>query len=212
MNFSDRLSRSHLDGSPFICLLRHAEVEAADGLKRYIGQTDLPLSALGRQHCREWAERLVSITLEKIVCSDLQRSLETAKLIANRRSISVQPLRNLREIDLGAWEGLSFETVKAHYPEEYNRRGAALATHRPPGGESFSDLAQRVLPVFYKIAGNASAPVLLVGHAGVNRVILSHLLEMPLEAMFRLGQDYGAMNVIIPRGEQYQVEGINLSL
>ena len=210
---SSNKTTSHLTPTTrAVYLMRHGAVEGAKAPRRYIGQTDLVLSAAGRRQCDKWKGILDSVAFETIICSDLRRSVETAALIAGHRAVDIRTEPALREIYLGAWEGLTFESIKKRYPQEFDRRGQSIATHRPPDGESFADLAQRVLPVFHNLAAQSTGPMLVVGHGGVNRVILSHLLEMPLEAIFLLGQDYAAMNLLIPYRNTFRVQGLNIQL
>lgn len=178
-----------------IYLLRHGD-SRQDEIKRYIGQADVPLNDEGRSQAACWRKELANIPMERIFCSDLSRSLETARIIAEGRSELVQPLHKLREINLGAWDGLSFEDVQRLYPSEYERRGADMVTYRTPGGECFADLAARVVPLFVEILRGSSGNLLIVGHAGANMVIICHILGMPLENLFRIRQDYGCMNII----------------
>jgi len=96
------------------------------------------------------------------------------------------------------------------YPQEFRERGHNIAGFRPPGGESFTDLQQRVLPFFLTVLENLREHVLIVGHAGVNRVILCYLLGMPLNNLFRIGQDYGALNIITTEVEPFCIRTINI--
>jgi probable phosphoglycerate mutase len=192
-----------------IYLLRHGEIEVR-GEKRFVGQTDLPLNDTGRNQARWWQKRLASVTLERIYCSDLLRSLETAKIIAAAGQRDIEPLAQLREIHLGQWEGLSMREVRTRNPEKWRQRGERLASCRPPGGESFSDLQERVVPVFEDIAAQTTGDVLIVSHAGVIRVILCQVLGMPVARLFRLGQEYGALNLIDCSHDPRQVIGMNI--
>jgi probable phosphoglycerate mutase len=81
--------------------------------------------------------------------------------------------------------------------------------YRPPEGESFRDLQKRVLPVFKEIVSAARGNVLIVAHAGVNRVVLCHVLGMPINHLFRIAQDYGCLNVIETRGNLFSVTSLN---
>jgi len=198
-------------GSGTTYLLRHGD-SRQDEIKRYIGQADLPLNAIGRAQASCWRKELAEISLERIFCSDLSRSLETARIIAEGRSEPVQPLHKLREINLGAWDGLSFDDVQRLYPGEYERRGSDMVTYRTPGGECFADLAARVVPLFMEIVRGSSGNILIVGHAGVNMVIICHLLGMPLENLFRIRQDYGCMNVIDFDRNGMRLRKMNLAL
>jgi len=161
-----------------------------------IGQTDVPLSQTGARQARYWALVLAENSFEKIWCSDLSRSRLTAETIAETIRRPLEPTSDLREISLGEWEGLTPAEVRSKFPSDWIARGQDLRKFRPVAGESFSDLSMRVVPVFEQIIQESAGDVLIVGHAGVNRVILCHVLGMPLANLFRLGQDYGALNII----------------
>ena len=181
--------------SSTIYLLRHGDCRA-DSVRRYIGQTDLPLNGTGRDQAAWWQERLAAIRWERIVCSDLSRSLETARIIAAGSGQLIEPLAQLREIALGDWDGLSMAELCQTSPVAFAERGADIAYHRPPGGESFADLARRVVPCLEELITGASGNLLLVGHAGVNRVYLCHLLGLPLGNLMLLPQDYGGLTIL----------------
>lgn len=195
-----------------IYLLRHGQIGDAASPRRYIGQTDLPLTEEGQYQARELAVYFSKTSLAKIVCSDLQRSLQTARIIAEKHPVKVETLSAFREVNLGEWEGLTFHAVKAEAPAEWRLRGKKLADHRPPGAESFRDLHHRVVPMFETLAKETQGDLMIVGHAGVNRVILCHLLEMPLQRMFCLSQDYAAVNVILLSERGYQVQLMNFTI
>lgn len=181
-----------------------------DDVKRYIGQTHLPLNEKGIEQAKYWQQKLSSICFCRIYCSDLVRSLETARIIAQDRQISICALPELREIHLGSWDGVSVMEVRQRFPEEYERRGENLSDYRPPTGESFSDLRRRIVPVFERIAGGMEGNILIVGHAGVNRTILCHVLGMPLANLFRIEQPYGSMSIIACKGNSFRLRCMNL--
>lgn len=178
-----------------IFLLRHGD-SRKDAVRRYIGQSDAPLNDTGKAQAEWWREEVSAVPFRRFFCSDLRRCRETAHIISAGRETPVLSLPGLREISMGSWEGLPMDQVKRSFPMEYARRGSEIAEFRPPGGESFRDLKNRVVPLFEDLVRQEQGPVLIVGHAGVNRVILCHLLGMPLENLFRLGQDYGCCNLL----------------
>jgi probable phosphoglycerate mutase len=192
-----------------VYLLRHGDCRQ-DDIKRYVGQADLPLNAEGHIQAAGWRSKLSGIPLHRIFSSDLSRSYETACIIAEGRIEPVQPLSKLREINLGGWDGLTFDEVRRFYPSEYGKRGADLVSYRTPGGECFTDVAARVIPLFEQIVSGATGNVLIVGHAGVNRVILCHILGMPLTNLFRIRQDYGCLNVVDCDRDGMSVQGMNM--
>lgn len=159
-----------------IFLLRHGET-AAEGQRRFIGWTDLPLTDGGRRQARRCGRELASGRIASIWCSDLLRAKETAEIISRRIGVPIRSTTALREIHLGAWEGLEMAEVRRCDPEAWRLRGDRLPDFRPPGGESFRDLADRVLPEFASIAAAGDTDILVVGHAGVNRVILCSYWE-----------------------------------
>ncbi|MCF8108662.1 MAG: histidine phosphatase family protein [Desulfohalobiaceae bacterium] len=192
-----------------IYLLRHGEILTGPG-KRFIGQTDCGLSARGRRQALAWKPFFTGCTLSHIFCSDLCRSQQTAELIAGARADRLRIEPRLREISLGDWENQAMDAVRAAHPQAWAQRGRDLAGYRPPGGESFRDLSRRVLSFFDDLQTGLQADMLLVGHAGVNRVLLCSLLGMPLNNLFRLGQEYACLNCIQVRGAAYQIQGLNM--
>ena len=85
----------------------------------------------------------------------------------------------------------------AQYPAELEERFRDLANFRIPGGESLKDVRARALPKLQELlARHADEAFLLVAHAGLNRVILSEAMGLPLDHLFRLDQNYGCLNII----------------
>jgi broad specificity phosphatase PhoE len=109
--------------------------------------------------------------------------------------------RWLREIDVGRWDGLTWDEARQHHPAEHLARERDVVGQPFPEGESFKDLQARVVPGFLHIAAESLAAgrrrVLVVGHKGVNRVILAHVLGLPLEDLFSIEQDFCAVTELL---------------
>jgi probable phosphoglycerate mutase len=195
-----------------IYLVRHGRIQNAGEQRRYIGQMDIPLDADGVRQAENLRDRLARAGIGRIYCCDLQRSLATAQILAVHSGCAVSVRAGLREINLGEWEGLSFSEVIRRFPGQFEARGRDIAYYQTPGGESFADCSQRVLNVFQEIVADLSDPVIIVGHAGVNRLILCHLLGMPIANLFRIAQDYACINVIQYTGSTAQIKLMNSSL
>src|SRR3954467_9265903 len=88
-------------------LLRHGETDWNRDGNRYAGRTDVPLSDRGREQARAVATTLASVPFSAIYCSTLQRSRETAEIIAASHNLPVVADPRLIEIDFGTWEGLT---------------------------------------------------------------------------------------------------------
>lgn len=179
-----------------IYLVRHGEIDTGNE-KRYIGQIDLPLSEAGRLQAARLRDELACIPLSRIFCSDLVRSISTARIICEKQEQEPVILKDLREIDMGSWDGLSFKEVCRLYPGEFERRGADIVNYRPPGGESFARCAARVLSALDEILISSRGSILIVGHKGVNRIIISRLKGITLEDMFNIPQEYGCLNKLL---------------
>ena len=192
-----------------VYLLRHGKIAVGGEQRRYIGQADIPLEAAGICQAERLQGRLAKIGFAAVYCSDLVRSRETARIIADRTQACVEVRPKLREINLGEWEGLTFDEVARRFPGEFEARGKDIAYYRTPGGESFADCSQRIVAAFHAIMAEAEEPVVIVGHAGVNRLILCYVLGMPLTNLFRIRQDYGCINVIQYAGTSGQVKLLN---
>ncbi len=174
-----------------IYLMRHGALPP-NPQRRFVGQQDISLSEHGCDQAAAWESRLRKISFAACVCSDLSRCMETAKKVVGARAIPIIQEPAFRELSLGAWEGLTPQEVEEHFPGAYAKRGANMAYFRPEGGESFADLAQRVLPVFDQWRQrHLGHPLLVVAHAGVNRVILARTMSISLSAVLDIPQPYG---------------------
>jgi alpha-ribazole phosphatase len=175
-----------------IFLARHANPYAPDDEKRFLGQTDPALSQEGIRQAENLARELEKHPISDIYSSDLLRASQTAAIIAAKFTLPIKTEKRLREIHMGDWENLTFAEVRSQYPEEFEKRGQDIAHYRRPGGESFTDVRNRALAVFNEIALNSIGNVVIVAHMGVNRVILSSLMSIPLEDMFTINMAFAS--------------------
>lgn len=192
-----------------IYLVRHGRIQLEDEQRRFIGQTDLPLNEGGIKQAQYLRNMLSRADITAIYCSDLLRTRQTAEIIAAPKNIDFIPRRGLREIDMGEWEGCTFAEIARRFPHEFKARGADIAYYRVPRGESFADCSRRVLADFHDFLASSSGNIVIVGHAGVNRLLLSHVLGMSLANIFRVRQDYGCLNVLQTSSAGYQVKLMN---
>jgi broad specificity phosphatase PhoE len=189
-------------------LIRHGEITQSEP-RRFIGQSDIPLTDFGREQASRMGDFLASQSVDRVVCSPLSRCLESANTICERLDGYLRVLPDLCEISLGAWEGLSVAEVRARFPGVYEARGMNLAGFRPQGGESFVDLLRRSWPAFESIVYGEDERVAIIAHSGVNRVLLCRILDIPLGNLLRLEQGYGCLNIIHHDKNGYRVESIN---
>lgn len=192
-----------------IYLLRHGEIDTTVP-RRFLGRTDLPLNNTGIRQALNLGEQLRSIPFTRVIASPLQRAVQTAALVSGRPNVSVERIDGLTEINLGDWEGRTVAEIEQCFPGAYQERGRDLEHYRPRGGESFGDLAARVCPVLSDLATQSTGPLLIVAHAGVNRVVLSRLLHRPVQRLLEIPQGYGAVNILRAGSQGIEVAVINL--
>jgi len=190
-------------------LIRHPEPDAsARGL--CYGSLDVRLSPEGVQRARAISERLRQEHFDAICTSPKQRCTETARVVAVGRGCPVTPNDALRELDFGAFEGLSYDEIAARYPAVYRQWMEDPTGTDFPGGETFCQMSTRVLEaVRALLARHSGQSIALVTHGGPIRVILADALGMPLANIFRIEQRYGAINRVRYSGEVPTVEWMN---
>lgn len=152
-----------------IVLVRHGETDW-NRERRFQGRADTPLNESGRAQARELAHLLRGDRLSAVYTSPLRRATETARIIGDRLGLEPRELEALREIDVGDWQGLTADEVRARFPD---RLDAAWRSGWP-NGESHDQLTARVLPALLELTrGHAGERVLGVTHAGPIRAALA---------------------------------------
>jgi broad specificity phosphatase PhoE len=135
--------------------------------------------------------------LSAVYCSGLTRAVQSAEIIAKPHSLSPVRIADLRERSFGLWEGMTFSEIKEDYPNEFAAWAANPLAYSPMGGETTLAVRDRVIGAVDTILSeHAGQDVAVVAHGGVNRIILCHILGIPLENLFRIEQDYAALNII----------------
>ena len=191
----------------FLYIVRHGAIEVTG--KRFIGQSEYPLSERGLEQARTLRNWLQAVEFNRVLCSDLTRSLCTAEMILGTRKSPIESHSELREINMGEWDGVCFREIETKYPNEFKARGADIEHWRPPGGESFAECRERVLTFLNRELAECEGNVLLVGHAGVNRLILCETLGLATANLMHIGQDYGCVNIVECATERARVHLLN---
>jgi broad specificity phosphatase PhoE len=167
-----------------ILLARHGESDW-NHERRWQGHADRPLTARGREQADDLADRLDAIRLDAIYASDLERARDTARVVAERRGVTVETLRALREVDVGSWSGLTREEAEQRYPQDFARWKAGDTGWRD--GETYEEMSVRVLACVAEIVKcHADGRVLVVSHGGPIRAIHAAALGMDVHEYRRL--------------------------
>ncbi len=193
-----------------IYLIRHGQINGHEKMPIF-GQTDVDVTEIGLLQLERVAERLRLVEPGVIYASDLKRSMRGATQIGAYHNVPVRFLPELREMYFGEWEGFTLSQVIEDFPQEVEKRKKDLAGYAcPGGGESMFSLSERVLPAFERIrAEHSGEDVIIVAHAGVNRVILAHALGLEMSCIFRFQQDFGCLNIIDYFSDSVVVQLVN---
>lgn len=182
-------------GTTRLILLRHGEPEeTAHG--RCYGRLDPRLSHRGREQMRQTWQLLDNQSPSAIYSSPSRRAIESTRL----RSLDLPAMivdERLREIDFGAFEGLTYEEIATRYPEKYDEWMTRPTDVVFPDGESFAAMSTRVREALEHIRWKHSGEtVVTLSHGGVNRVALAQALDLDPRRIFTLAQAYACVNVI----------------
>jgi phosphoserine phosphatase len=192
-----------------IYLLRHGQTMwNSEG--RAQGQMESELSPLGRAQAARLARVLATLPLRAVYSSPLLRAFDTAQAVAIPHALPVVPDRDLREIGLGAWEGLTSAQINERFGDMIARRRRDPLGVVPPGGESLPQVQTRVMAALQTILGShADATIAIVAHGAVNRIVLLTVLGAPLTSYWRLRQDNGAINIVEFNSGRSSVRAVN---
>lgn len=192
----------------YIYILRHGETEYGKE-KRYLGHTDCKLSKEGKEQSKYLASIFANnkITIDNIFSSDLIRCKDTIKIVFPNMKVTL--LEQLREINMGDWDGLTFDEVKKKYAEDYKKRGENIREFIPRNGESFLQCQNRAVAIFKHIINSTEGNIAICSHAGFIRTLLCNILNKDLVDMFNIRLNYGCVNIITVDGNNIFVEGIN---
>ena len=167
-------------------LIRHGEPE---GGRRFRGVTDDPLSERGWRQMREAIG--VREPWKAVATSPLRRCAEFAQDLAGRLHLPLEEVPDLREIAFGSWEGRTAADVLAEGPGDLYGFWRDPENTRIPGGEMLPAFRDRVIPAWDDLIERYSGPSLLIVAPGwVVRILLTHVLGMPLSHLFRLEVAY----------------------
>lgn len=205
-----------------LILIRHPQTmwedmvkdpESPDYEKKLLGQTDVELSARGKEQAQKIADFLGRFHIDYLYSSPLKRARTLAERINDVKNIELKLDDSLKEINFGYCEGLSFSALRERYPhvfEDYVNRAPSLAF---PGGESLADFIKRVNDFLKRlISCEKGGTALVVAHGGVTRALLCYCLGLASDFIWNIKQDYGAINILTFFNGKFIIEKLNHTL
>jgi len=180
-------------------LVRHGESEG-NAARVFTGQSDSPLTPRGRRQAEAIADELSTVKFDRIVTSDLSRTRDTAEAIAKRQGLTVEVFPELREIDVGERTGKGFDET-AGLPDWKEDGFVAW-----PRGETLDQVLRRVIGIVARLTRESPGKtILVVGHGGVNRILISHFLGI-LPRLDRTPAPNTNISVVHTDGTTHRVE------
>lgn len=160
-----------------LILIRHGDIDP-EWQGRYLGRTDVPLSGEGRRQAARLAGAIPSGRSVSCFTSPLRRAVETAGIALAGMGLAAEADTELREVDFGDWEGLSFAQISTLDAEGVRRWDSWDAHFAFPGGERLRDFLGRVGRVAQRLASVRTETVVVFTHGGIVRSLICHYLGL----------------------------------
>ncbi len=168
-----------------VTVMRHGEVQGRAFV--YRGALDDPMSERGAARVMRSAERLAIPAFDRIASSPLVRCLDFAVAFARERSLPLDVLDSMQEMNFGVWEGLTPDEAAGQDPAHHQLFRGSAGKVGPPEGESITDLHKRVSRGWVGwLADARGGHRLLVTHAGVMRALLIELIGLDPAHVYRI--------------------------
>lgn len=176
-------------------LVRHGET-LLNQQQKYYGSIDCPLTKKGIQQAEKVAEALKDISIDVIVCSTLQRAVNTAKIILGDSNTKIFLDPRLKELDFGLWEGLHYTEVEKKFPVDWEAWGKDWIYTAPTEGESFIQLYHRVIEALEGILHKyRKQTILIAAHHSTLKIIELYVTKKDLQEYWNIQYQCGEMRI-----------------
>lgn len=161
-----------------IVLVRHGET-ALNSQHRLIGSTDVSLSRAGRLRLKTTATNLLTYPAERCLCSPMSRCTQTAGALFPKSHLPIEILPDLREINFGSWETLTFDEISKMPGNDYDGWAKFRLSFQFPGGERLGEFVSRMKRVAMTISSAPEETIVVITHGGVVRMLTCLFLGLP---------------------------------
>lgn len=190
-----------------IYLVRHG---AHDRLDRFLDgrRPGVHLNDLGRRQAAYAADRLVGRGVTGVYASPLDRTRETAAIIAERLGLPLTIEPALEELDFGDWSGEAIEDLKPR--DDWKRWNEARAISPTPAGDTMRAAQNRILDLVDGLRRERpDGCFALVGHSDPLKAALFFYLGLSLDKLHRIAVSPGSLSRIEIDGWGATVTGLN---
>jgi broad specificity phosphatase PhoE len=194
-----------------LVLIRHGEVESRFQ-RVFGGRIDMDLSPLGHQQAAALAAWLTDVPFNALYASPLRRVQQTLAPLVNAHRPFPTTLAGLREVDFGAWTGLGWDDVRSQFGVSAFDWLNQLDQDAIPGAEPCDQFRTRVGDCLRQVLdSHAGQLTALVCHGGVIRMLLAHLLDLPLPRTVAFEIDYASATVVECRPGRVEIQLLNFA-
>ncbi len=179
-----------------LLLVRHGITEF-NSIRRFAGYSDVEMNAEGYRQVEKLRDRLAKEKIDAVYCSDLKRAVVTAEVITSGHGVEIVCCSELREINYGDAEGLTFNEISQRYPELAKTIRNFTLEMKFPGGESFEEFVARTCKFLDRL--NKHSPeqtILIVSHNGPLKVLICNLIGISQSCWRQLGCDNASLSIV----------------
>ena len=179
-----------------LLLVRHGITEF-NSTRRFAGYSDVELSAAGYRQVERLRDRLANEQIDAVYSSVVKRALVTAEVISSGRKVDIVTCSELREMNYGDAEGLTFEEISRHHPELAESITNFSLELSFPGGESFKGFIARTIKFLNRLNKHAAEQtILIVSHGGALKVLVYDLLGIGQSHWEKFRFDNASLSII----------------
>ena len=186
-----------------LLLVRHGITEF-NSTRRFAGYSDVELNDDGYRQVERLRDRLANEKIDAVYSSDLKRAIVTAEvIISSGHKVDIVTCPELREMNYGSCEGLTFQEISRDYPEVTESIINFNLRLEFPGGEGFYGFIERTIGFLGSLDSHApSDTILIVSHSGPLRVLVCHLLGIDQDHWWQIRFDNTSLSIVdtYPRG------------
>jgi broad specificity phosphatase PhoE len=168
-----------------------------------MGHSNIDLSPEGRQQIERLRDYLVDDKIGAAYASDLLRTITTARILTDGRGLVVTPCPELREMNYGLCEGLTFGEINQNYPDVAKQCINFTPSLEFPKGETFQDFSKRTVSFLDRLkVHKPSDTILVISHNGPLKTLVCHFLGIDQQHWPQIRIDTASLSIIdiSPRG------------
>lgn len=182
---------------PLLLLIRHGENDFVKTGKLPGDSPGIHLNENGRKQAQALGEALNVVPIKAIYSSPLERAVETAEPIAKARNLPIVQEPDLRDADVGKWQGKSLKVLR--HTNAWKIVQNAPSRFQFPEGETFMSVQVRIVNALENIIKKHNKPrhvIVVVFHADPIKLAVAHFIGLPLDHFQRLSCDPGSVSAL----------------